>query len=252
MLTFLKHKKLVGKFDIVARETDVFLVSFPRSGNTWLRFLLGKLLIQDKELNRHTLEEIVPDIYKSKNWIENYQKDPRFIKTHEFNFESYPKTIYIVRDGRDVMVSNYYYSFPFEVSRPSFSQFLSDREFNSRDSWGQHVETFLRFQRKSPFRSCLVRYEDLVSNTAAELVKIAKFCGIPFSSEGVEDAVKYCAIDNLKKVSAEKGAPYAIRNGVEMFREGKVGGWTQLFSAQDSQKFLKKNRKIMNRFGYDF
>ena len=46
-------------------ERDVFLVSYPRSGNTWLRSMIAQLLTGEKINSLRELDYIVPDIYYS-------------------------------------------------------------------------------------------------------------------------------------------------------------------------------------------
>ena len=87
---------------------DVFIVSYPRSGNTWMRFLVGELVFQ-KEIDFHNLRELIPDIYIygcTHSFLESLNR-PRYIKSHEPYDPRYPKVIYLVRDPRDVAISYY-------------------------------------------------------------------------------------------------------------------------------------------------
>jgi len=230
----------INAVDMLIRDTDTFIVSFPRSGNTWVRFLLAHLLNEGRDLDRHTIEKIVPDLYKSKEWIEKHQKDPRIIKTHEPAFHIFPKVVYICRDGRDALVSNYFYRYPIADERPNFSAFLKDNEFNLKFGWREHVDAFLHFQDKRPNCSLLVHYESLLYNTEDSLGKIASFCSVPFSVDSLKKAVSFCQIENLQRISMEKGTPYPTRRGVQMFREGKGGSWKMYFSEKENELFIRK------------
>src|SRR6266581_956224 len=46
------------------RPDDVFIVSYPRSGNTWVRFLIANLLAPDDKITFRNIENYVPSIYK--------------------------------------------------------------------------------------------------------------------------------------------------------------------------------------------
>ena len=86
---------------------DTFIVSYPRSGNTWTRFLLANLVFPDKEVDFTNIEKLIPDTTSQSNLTLKKTPRPRIIKTHEYFDHRYPKTIYIVRDPRDVALSYY-------------------------------------------------------------------------------------------------------------------------------------------------
>lgn len=55
-----------------------FIVSYPRSGSTWLRFLVGNLLSPDQPISFKTVEQVLPDIHvNSTQYIKTYL-DPAF------------------------------------------------------------------------------------------------------------------------------------------------------------------------------
>ena len=115
----------------------IWLASYPKSGNTWLRFFIISLLIGKKtNLNLSHLkaiinyphsthfDDLVSDLLDfteiAKNWITsqkkiNSDKNLRFFKTHNMlgKFKGFPFTnsentlgaIYIVRDPRNVITS---------------------------------------------------------------------------------------------------------------------------------------------------
>src|SRR5438132_14035201 len=90
------------------RPDDVFIVSYPRSGNTWIRFLLANLLAPHETITFRNIEDYVPDIHKSASALAGWQGH-RYLKSHHPYYDSYPRFIYIYRDGRDALVSYYHY-----------------------------------------------------------------------------------------------------------------------------------------------
>ena len=115
----------------------IWLASYPKSGNTWLRFYIISLLMgKQTNLNLNHLraimnyphstqfEDLVSDLFDfdeiAKNWITsqnkiNSNKNLRFFKTHNMlgkfrgnlftNSENTLGSIYIVRDPRNVVTS---------------------------------------------------------------------------------------------------------------------------------------------------
>jgi hypothetical protein len=66
-----------------ALPDDMFLVSYPKSGNTWTRFLLGNLMNPDEGITFANVESKVPDIYAKSRKALKKLPHPRLIKSHE-------------------------------------------------------------------------------------------------------------------------------------------------------------------------
>ena len=117
---------------------DVFIVSYPKSGNTWTRFLIANLVYSDKSPDFRNINELIPDPEAlSKRHLAKVSR-PRIIKTHQYFHPSYRKIIFVVRDPRDVAVSLYYFQ---KKSRVYADEFPID----------QHVKRFV-FQREPALR----------------------------------------------------------------------------------------------------
>src|SRR5580693_4534967 len=86
---------------------DTFVVSYPRSGNTWTRFLIANLVYPAETISFANIEQLIPDTSSQSNLALKRTPRPRIIKTHQYFDHRYPKVIYIVRDPRDVVLSYY-------------------------------------------------------------------------------------------------------------------------------------------------
>lgn len=92
-----------------SRKTDQFLISYPRSGSTWLRTVLGGILdpvsgFEPEVFNRSLLgvrARTLPALWA--------QESPRIIHSHTCFRRGLGKVVYIVRDGRDSLISFYHY-----------------------------------------------------------------------------------------------------------------------------------------------
>src|SRR5258708_8357389 len=69
--------------DITIFPDDVFLTSYPRSGNTWTRFLVGNLVYQQEAVTFLNVERLGPDMYKHSHRPLRNLPRPRILKTHE-------------------------------------------------------------------------------------------------------------------------------------------------------------------------
>src|SRR5437870_10262199 len=98
--------------DIAGRNLAVypdntFIVSYPRSGNTWTRFLVANLLHPGEPATFLNIERWVPDSEaQSSRYLKRIPR-PRVIKSHQYFDHRFKKVVYIVRDPRDVALSYY-------------------------------------------------------------------------------------------------------------------------------------------------
>src|SRR5947209_12559172 len=88
---------------------DIFIVSFFKSGNTWVRFLRSNLLNPRASNSLEKIERMSPDIYQFRYDDFCKLQRPRLIKSHEGFDPRYRRVIYVVRDPRDVAISLYHF-----------------------------------------------------------------------------------------------------------------------------------------------
>jgi len=96
-------------------KDDIFLVSYPRSGNTWMRTMLAELMYGTSGEDFHDLQYYSPEFHKKQFTKDLIVSEFHIVKSHEpllvtkqENF--YKKVIYMVRDPRDVVLSYFRYS----------------------------------------------------------------------------------------------------------------------------------------------
>src|ERR1700733_13391253 len=153
------------------RADDTFVVSYPRSGNTWTRFLIANLVHPQREVTFANIEQLIPDTSSQSNRALKRTSSPRIIKTHQYFDHRYPRVIYIVRDPRDVVLSYYDFQRKYRQIQDGYpieqyvEDFVSGR-INSRDwgTWGENVASWIA-TRSNNDKFLLLRYEDMVSST---------------------------------------------------------------------------------------
>lgn len=236
---------------------DVFLVSYPKSGNTWMRFLVGNYLTDCKIdfLNSHL---VIPGIKFNPDQCAEVNFRPRFIKSHSSYTEAYPKVIYIVRDGRDVAVSYYYYlqkigKIASDIPFSSFVGRFTKDGIGGLGNWSEHVETWLKKTNGSNL--LLIKYEDMLSDTARELKKVIQFAGLEVDENRVVNAVRASLFEEMQKLEVKQHDDYFARYGaknedIRFVREGKVGNWRSYFSEEDEQKFLILHGDTLRKMNY--
>jgi Sulfotransferase domain len=253
-------RKLRIERDITMFPDDVFLTSYPRSGNTWTRFLVGNLVYQNQPVTFLTVERLVPDMYKSSDRVLRNLARPRILKSHECFDPRYRKVIYIVRDPRDVAVSNYHWELKLRSVRDGFpiEDFVPrwmEPEFWPRiGSWGDHVTSWLSTrQGKKGF--LLLRYEDLKKDPQRALAQVAEFLGIEPSLERLNRAVELSSADNMRKLEKQESAQWVAttltRQDKPFVRNATSGGWKAVLPEQTVAYIEKHWGHLMRNLGYE-
>jgi hypothetical protein len=238
---------------------DVFLVSFPKSGNTWTRFLLANLRSPNQPATWENVDRLIPCLIATP--AKDFERTPlpRIIKSHECFDPRYPKVICIVRDPRDVVVSQYHYSrktrvIPSDLPIEAFvTRFLAG-ETCTYASWGQNVLTWIHTSEGSP-RFLLLRYEDLLANTARELARVVDFLQLSVSPRQITQAIERSSADRMRKL--EKVQPNTnilfkgSRDDLSFVRAAASGGWRKDLPMSLVEKIESAWGPLMRRLGYE-
>ena len=127
------------------RPTDIFIGSYPRSGSTWLRFMLLEILVGQASSFTNT-NEMLPDLGNHEAGAPLLPGGGRVIKTHEPFRAKYRKAIYLVRDPRDVVLSEFAYQTALGLTQDDFGiyveRFLKGR-VNPFGTWTNHATSWM-------------------------------------------------------------------------------------------------------------
>lgn len=231
---------------------DVFLVSYPRSGNTWVRFILTHLILRrfDDSVDFKTVQEVTPDIHM----VEPYEISldvprPRIIKSHAGFVPEYPRVVYLLRDGRDVAVSFYFYRKKMSGYDGTFRDFI-EADCDYHLSWSEHVETWLFREHEIPI--LCIRYEDLLANGLAQIRKLCSFAGIDATEDGIAEALRLSQFSRLRRLEEKRGLGY-VDGGDESYRvirKGKKGDWKSHFDDDSKRIFKRRHQRTLEELGY--
>jgi len=244
---------------LVILPDDIFLVSFPKSGNTWTRFLLANLRHPEQHATFANIDQLIPDPTSTNKRDFDRMQRPRIIKSHECFDPRYPRVIYIVRDPRDVVVSQYHYHRKIrkiENDSPMekfITRFLAG-ETCPHGSWGQNVITWLATSEGDP-RFLLLRYEDMVADAARELAKVGAFLNLSVSPGQIAQAVERSSADRMRKLEKTQtdlhGLTKGSRKDLSFVRAAGSGGWRSDLSPSLAARVEAAWGPLMRHLGYE-
>jgi Sulfotransferase domain len=246
--------------NLVAYPDDTFIVSYPKSGNTWTRFLIANLLQPDSPLTLLDMERLVPAVDGQTRRFFKAMPRPRVIRDHGPFNPQYKNVIYIVRDPRDVVISAYNFVLKGAIIDESYpiTTFVNEFVRGARSavgSWGENVASWLATRGNTP-RFLLLRYEDMLSETARELGKVASFLGMQVTADRLAEAVNRSSADNMRKLEKMHGDKWAQnkhmkRRDIPFVRSAKAGGWRSILPETAVAEIESAWGPLMAKLGYE-
>ena len=267
------------------RPDDIFVVSHFRSGNTWMRFLLGNLLNLEGPISFDSIERISPDIYQFRYHDFCKLPSPRLIKSHECFDPRYRRVIYIVRDPRDVAISLYHFlrkrrAIDDGVPLATYASEWFIRGTGSGVTWREHVGSWIAnpkslpvISRLSQNHNCihelglrdlgacghgrqflLVRYEDLLVDPFGGLARIAEFLKVVASEQQIRSAVERSSAVEMRKLEERDGDRWILARGtrqdINFVREAKSNQWRTKLPVESVASIELAWGGIMELLGY--
>jgi hypothetical protein len=245
---------------------DVFLVSYPRSGNTWTRFLLGNLISGDDPVTFSNIESRIPEIYFNPDRSLRTLPRPRMLKSHECFQPQYPHVIYIVRDPRDVAISFYHHNvkarnipddYPMNSFVPRFIAGEFDRKFGS---WRDNVLSWISVRGENR-NFMMLRYEEMKHDTTGALLQVVAFlqrCSfrkIDSSAESLRRAIELSSPERMRALEKKEAANWVLtkstRNDKPFVRTAKAGGWKSQLAPESVDAIESAWGDLMQRLGYE-
>lgn len=254
-------------------RADYAVVSFGKSGRTWVRVMLSRLYqllygLRREELlefgNYHRQDRRIPRIlFTHDNYLRDYTGDGTSKRAYAST-----RVILLVRHPADVTMSQYFqWKHRMRAHKKALNQYppegvpLSPLGFMTSPSglgkaigflneWAAALDTLPA--------TLVVRYEDLRRDTAGELRRLAGFLGLAPTEAALAAAVEYAAFENMKQREAEARSDSGRLRAADpanpdsfKTRRGKVGGYQDdLDDAQVARIEATIARTLAPRFGY--
>ena len=232
-------------------------MSYPKSGNTWMRFLLGNLIAVD--YNFGNMDRIIPDIYNVTNKKLKSITRPRILKSHEYFHPKYNRVIYIVRDPRSVAISYFHYlqkvnKIQHDLPFQEYLKIFLIGGYDSYGTWKENVESWISTRLADQNRFILTKYENLLSDTYTEFQRIVDFIGIESTESRLVNSIEKSSFSNMRaneKINMDKTKAFENTDLSKPFvRAGRTDEWKEFMSEQDLNLIYKHFGSTMKKFGY--
>ncbi|GFU26033.1 sulfotransferase 1C4 [Nephila pilipes] len=250
-----------------ARDDDIYVVSYPKTGTTWLQEII--YLIQSNvdldSARKLNLDERFPYIEHSKtnfNEVKN-MSSPRLLKTHlpysllpQDILQKQCKMIYVTRNPRDVVVSYYHFACMLKETqyKGTFEQFFQ-RFLLDRPTYGPFLLHNLEFWNHRHDKNVLfLFYEDLKKDLYGSLKKIAEFLNRNLSSKELDAIKVYCDFKNMAKNKSTALSENSAIDGKasNFYRKGQVGDWKNYFTQDMILKLDEKITEVLKDSGLKY
>jgi hypothetical protein len=260
------------------RRADVAIVSFGKSGRTWLRVMISRYYqlvhgIPERALlgfdNYHRRDSRIPKIFFTHD---NYIKD--YTGEHDSKASFYgKKVVLMVRNPKDIVVSQYFQwqhrmrpakkklnKYPPHGTEVSAYDFVMDPDCGLPDIiaylnlWAREAQRIERL--------LIVRYEDMRSDPNKTLRRVMEFINDnSVDASAIEGAVEYSSVENMRKLEeknvfwlaggrmkpGKKGDPNSYK-----VRRAKVGGYTDYFDDKERAEIDRLvSHDLSPTYGYE-
>ena len=265
-----------------AHDTDVLIATFPKAGTIWLKAMSFALVnrLHYPDTQQHPLLKDNPHVLVPFLELDLYNKievpdltsftSPRLFSTHLPHSllpisakNSTCKIVILCRNPKDTFVSLWHF-----VNRltPTSGGTISVEDFFDMFCRGvspfgpywDHVLGYWKESLEKPQKVLFLKYEEMKEQPIANMKRLAKFLGCPFSLEEeakgvVNDISRLCSFDNLSNLEVNKNGKSL--NGTDnnaYFRWGQVGNWTNYLTTEMIEKLDCITEEKFHGFGIGY
>ena len=266
----------------------IWIASYPKSGNTWMRAFLANLIVGGPEplpLSRITgfvIGEALagwyrgagvdpadnPAVARVRSFVQERlakaSERPIFLKTHNYlgeahghplvNMASTQGAIYIVRNPLDVALS----------AQHHFDKSVDETiDLMARDDNITVASDHLVFEKLTDWSThvkswtqfenpqlAVLRYEDLLDSPEDTFGRVAQFLGLPVGQQQLRIAIENASFDALKKQEDADGFSEKPEHADKFFRVGRSGQWRDVLTDKQVGRIIERHYEQMKRFGY--
>lgn len=267
-LPYMTEQRIHDLTNFQTRSEDVFIVSYPKSGTTWLAQILreiAKPTMPEGMDEQQVIGGTVPFFESVHPTVLDTYPSPRYMCTHlpysmmPHNSKKKLKYIFIARNPRDVAASFFHWM-----------RVLDKLEWDG--SWDEFIGYFLKgnvpygsyfdhilgwWNHQDDENLIFLKYEDMKKDLLGHVKKIAEFIEVPISQEEAQRVTQACSFSSMKadpktNYDRYRDKIYKKDSTFSFMRKGVVGDWKNYFSDEQLAEFNKLYASRLEGTGIDF
>jgi hypothetical protein len=245
------------------KDTDIFIISYPKSGRTWHRFMFGNYItrtlgipitgaLKTGKLTSRMTGGLTRYNHNAANFIDAIPPQHPIVATPEL--WSGRKVIFIVRDPRDIVVSCWFHA---HFREKSYSGTI--REF-IRSPYSSIEKILIAHNRWWTNRNLaselmVLSYEKMSKDPGGVLRDTLRFMGNwPIDATRISESVAAASFENMRTFENEDTTRHHTLKRpspdprARKIREGKVGGFRNHLSDQEIAYIERRIEQIGDPF----
>ncbi|UJR19562.1 hypothetical protein I4U23_022692 [Adineta vaga] len=265
-------KSLQFALSYQARPDDLFIVTYPRTGTTWMQNIVYNILTNGQAFNEnrnHFFEQNPHLEIDGATGLEIMQR-PCAIKTHlpidRVPYHPLAKYICVIRNPKDVCVSYYiFYNTWGDVPKLEFDEFFK-YFIEGRLPFNDYFEVLrAAWQRRNTNNVLLVSYEEMQTDFTSIITKVAHFLNVTLTDELLQQIMQYSSFDYMKdkydaerrlfeasiidsiedsELAARRREIFQAESQIKVVRKGEINDWKSFMTSEQSQQIHQRFLEI--------